>query len=229
MDAVDELIGLINGYSYTNENPINMTDPSGMIAQPMQWQNLPNTVESSEKFLQFSLSNNRQLAIGLNGAKCNFSLVMSPPAEVDPRNYCDRRKNDIIQTLREIARRVDELTADFCELWELSQGYSIVPRPECKNAGTWESHLETLRQKKNRLDNLYGGFDTNNCPDPDNEVRDTVNEWSSLDTDSLLPRRETERRGIPQPIPPYPNLAYVEACIGIQIFGRCIPIFFLPL
>jgi RHS repeat-associated protein len=153
----------------------------------------------------------------------------TPAATIDPLNYCDKRRNDIIRTLREIARRVDELTRDYCELWKLSQGYAIVPRLECRNAGTWETHLDTLTQKKNRLNNLYSGFDRNNCPDPDNEVRDTVNEWSSLNTDALLPQEEAQRRGVPQPIPPYPTLAEVVPCIGIQFFGNCIPIFILPL
>ena len=37
--AVGELLGLINGYSYANGNPVNLTDPSGMCAQPTQWWN----------------------------------------------------------------------------------------------------------------------------------------------------------------------------------------------
>lgn len=36
--AVGELLSL-NGYAYVNGNPVNLTDPSGMCAQPTQWWN----------------------------------------------------------------------------------------------------------------------------------------------------------------------------------------------
>ena len=230
-EGVTERPMSLNGYSYVEGNPVNWTDPSGMIAQPTQKRSPSNIAEPSGALgilsAISSVSGSVGLAKILSSGVCNVQLY-KPAATIDPLNYCDRRRNDIIRALEEIARRVGELTRDFCELWELSQGYAIVPRRECKNAGTWQSHLNTLKQKKNRLDNLYGGFDSNNCPDPDNEVRDTVNEWSSLETDALLPEHEAKRRGISQPIPPEPNLAYIEACIGTEIFGICIPVLIPP-
>ncbi|MEO8612030.1 MAG: RHS repeat-associated core domain-containing protein [Chloroflexota bacterium] len=199
----------LNGYSWVEGNVPNATDPSG-------------------QFLQLSTLNTWELAAVLSGGLCNASLVMSLVAEEVPTDPCDKRKKDMLRLLQDIAQRVDQLLKDFCDLWEVSQGQVIVPRRGCVNQGTWESHLRTLREKQRALRKPYNGFfDVDNCPDPDNKVRDTVDGWLAIDGESLLPEREAKRRGIQQPIPPQPTLEFdvtAAPCPGLEIFGACVPL-----
>jgi len=206
-EGVSDRAMSLNGYLWVEGNVPNAIDPSGMIYElPSMWD---------------------QCGSGNNITSDTPPYIMVSVDDPDP---CRRHKNGIAAAIAELAQRATEQIQNFCKLWEISQGRIVQQPGGCEAAGTWGGHQRAMRDVKRDLRKDLKRFNQSGrdgCPDDDGTVNQTANAWLAYPTDELLPKDEAERQGKPQELPP--TLAYTPICLGITVFGICIPVVIFPL
>jgi hypothetical protein len=166
-----------------------------------------------------------ELASLMNGNLCSYS---SPPF-TEWLDWCDERRNDIVRALNKLYNRVKDLLEDPCFEYETFKkipfDQEALPQ-DCQNRRklkTWTGHQDSAKQTQRQVGRLRNGFNDRGCSDEDNEVNDTVDEWTNVDIDSLVPDRKAEEEGIEQDIPPKPDLYLLEGTYcAIMIHGICV-------